>query len=208
MRIAAGERQQQRDRRAERGDLREREVDEDDAALDDVHAEVGVDAGQDQARDERRREELDGSSCPSGYFAPVALIASTSRLTSVVEQLEVVATPAARRRPTAASPATLRAALRRDRVRRLRVEVRLDHDDLDVLRLHRVDDVERVLRRRRNPGLRLDVADDVEAERVGEVRPGPMVGDRPSAPCRAPSAPSSAAAPRSGAARSPPRAAA
>jgi hypothetical protein len=58
MRIAARDRQQQRDRRAERGDLREREVHEDDAALDDVDAEIGVDAGQDQARDERRREEL------------------------------------------------------------------------------------------------------------------------------------------------------
>ena len=58
MRVAARERQQQRDRRAERGDLRERQVDEDDAALDDVHAEVGVDAGEDQAGDEGRREEL------------------------------------------------------------------------------------------------------------------------------------------------------
>ena len=82
MRIAAGERQQQRDGRAERGDLREREVDEDDPALDDVHAEVGVDAGQDQARDERRREELENRHVHRGYFAPVALIASTSRLTS------------------------------------------------------------------------------------------------------------------------------
>ena len=52
---------QQRDRRAERRDLRQREVDEDDAALDDVDAEVGVDAGQDQAGDERRRQELRAS---------------------------------------------------------------------------------------------------------------------------------------------------
>ena len=44
---------QQRDRRAERRDLREREVDEDHAALDDVQAEVGVDAGDDQAGGER-----------------------------------------------------------------------------------------------------------------------------------------------------------
>ena len=58
VRIAARERQQQRDRRAERRDLRQREVDEDDAALDDVHAEIGVDAGQDQAGDEGRRQEL------------------------------------------------------------------------------------------------------------------------------------------------------
>ena len=32
-------------------------------------------------------------------------------------------------------------------------------------------------RRRRDAGLGLDVADDVERERVGEVRPGAMVGD-------------------------------
>ena len=59
MRIAAGERHQHRDRRAERRNLRQREVDEDDAALDDVHAEIGVDAGEDQAGDERRREKLE-----------------------------------------------------------------------------------------------------------------------------------------------------
>ena len=43
---------------AERRDLRERQVDEDHAALDDVHAEVGVNAGQNQAGDERRRQKL------------------------------------------------------------------------------------------------------------------------------------------------------
>ena len=40
--------------RAQRRDLRQRQVDEDDAALDDVDAEVGVDAGEDQASDEGR----------------------------------------------------------------------------------------------------------------------------------------------------------
>ena len=46
------------DRRAERRDLRQREVDEDHAALDDVQAEIGVDARDDQAGDDRRDEEL------------------------------------------------------------------------------------------------------------------------------------------------------
>ena len=64
MRIAAGERQQHRDRRAERGDLGERQIDEDDAPLDDVHAEVGVDAGEDEAGDERRRQELEHRRSP------------------------------------------------------------------------------------------------------------------------------------------------
>ena len=59
MRIAARQRREQRDGRAERGDLREREVDEDDPPLDDVDAQIGVDAGEDQAGDERRRQELD-----------------------------------------------------------------------------------------------------------------------------------------------------
>mgnify|MGYP003693575313 CR=1 FL=1 len=69
--IAAGERQQQRDGRAERRDLRQRQVHEDDAALDDVHAEVGVDAGEDQAGGERRRQEVERSSSgPSTLPAP------------------------------------------------------------------------------------------------------------------------------------------
>ena len=46
------------DRGAERRDLREREVHEDDAALDDVQAEIGVDARDDQAGDDRRRQKL------------------------------------------------------------------------------------------------------------------------------------------------------
>jgi hypothetical protein len=58
MRIAARKREEQRDRGAERGDLRQREVDEDHPPLDDVHAQVGVNPRQDQARHERGREEL------------------------------------------------------------------------------------------------------------------------------------------------------
>ena len=44
---------------AQRGDLREREVDEDHASLDDVDAEVGVDSRQDEARDEGGEEDLE-----------------------------------------------------------------------------------------------------------------------------------------------------
>ena len=49
---------------AERGDLREREVDEDDPSLDDVQAQVGVDARDDQAGGNRRRQELKDASSP------------------------------------------------------------------------------------------------------------------------------------------------
>jgi hypothetical protein len=46
--------QEERDGRPERGDLGERDVDEDDLARDHVDAKVGVDARQDQAHQERR----------------------------------------------------------------------------------------------------------------------------------------------------------
>ena len=47
------------------GDLRERQVDEDDAALDDVQAEIRVDAGDHQRGDHRRREKLQNECSPS-----------------------------------------------------------------------------------------------------------------------------------------------
>ena len=81
VRIAAGDREQDRDRRAERRNLRQRQIDEDDAALDDVHAEIRVDAGEDQARDERREEERQHRRVEH-HFAPVFFIASTSSLMS------------------------------------------------------------------------------------------------------------------------------
>ena len=55
--------EEERRRRAEGGDLRERDVHEDDLAGEDVDAEIGVDAGEHQAHEERRpqeREELAG----------------------------------------------------------------------------------------------------------------------------------------------------
>ena len=42
------------DRGTERGDLGKGEVHENDPALDDVHTEIGVYSGEDQARDKRR----------------------------------------------------------------------------------------------------------------------------------------------------------
>ena len=58
MRIAARERQQQGHRRAQRRNLREREVHEDHPSLDDVHTEIGVNPGQDEAGRKRRRQKL------------------------------------------------------------------------------------------------------------------------------------------------------
>src|SRR5580704_11569080 len=42
---------------AESGDLREREVHENDASLNHMHAKIGMDAGQDQARQERQNQK-------------------------------------------------------------------------------------------------------------------------------------------------------
>src|SRR4029077_6116996 len=42
---------------AKSGDLREGEIHEDDAALDDVHAEIGVNSGENEARDEGREKK-------------------------------------------------------------------------------------------------------------------------------------------------------
>jgi len=57
VRIAARYRQKERNGRAERRDLGEREIDEDDAALDDMHAEVRVDSREDEAGRERRGQK-------------------------------------------------------------------------------------------------------------------------------------------------------
>jgi hypothetical protein len=58
VRILAGEGEQDGNRRAQGRDLGEREVDEDHPPLHHVDAQVGVDAGQDEAGRERGGEEL------------------------------------------------------------------------------------------------------------------------------------------------------
>ena len=66
-------------RRAESRDLGKRQVHEDDAPLDDVDTEIGVNPGQDEARDEGGQKDLEGR-----HFAPpfLAASASVSSLTS------------------------------------------------------------------------------------------------------------------------------
>jgi hypothetical protein len=54
---------------AERGDLRQREIDEDDAALDDVEAELREHPGQDETGDERRQEKLENAHQRPAFFA-------------------------------------------------------------------------------------------------------------------------------------------
>src|SRR6266542_2402780 len=66
---------QVRDRRTESGDLGERKVHEDHAPLDDVHAEVGVDSGEDEARDEGRQQDLENAHC-FPFIAPAKALMS------------------------------------------------------------------------------------------------------------------------------------
>src|SRR5262249_5255726 len=113
----------------------------------------------------------------STLFAPSCLLDRfDEQVDVVIEQLEVVGDfldPAAAGR----HDQDVAADVAGDLLRRLQVEVRLDQDQLHVLPLHVVDQIERVLRRRRNAGPRLDVADDVEAEPLGKIRERPVVGD-------------------------------
>ena len=81
VRVAMRDRHEDRDGRAERGDLCEREVDENDPSLDDVYAEVCMNPRENQTGDERRREERKHRRVEH-YFAPLFLIASINRLMS------------------------------------------------------------------------------------------------------------------------------
>src|SRR6266849_3306679 len=62
-------------------------------------------------------------------------------------------------------------------VRCLQIEVWLDHNHLDVLLLHLPDELDGVLRARRNAGPRLNVADHVQVKLFRKVRPRTMIGD-------------------------------
>ena len=90
--IAVRERHQQRDGGAERRNLRERQIDEDDAALDDVHAQIGVDAGEDQAGGERRREKREHRGVRHAPWLRCRLLDGVhQQIDVVVEEREVVA---------------------------------------------------------------------------------------------------------------------
>ena len=80
--IAASYGQQQSDGRAQRRNLRQRKVDEDHAPFDDVNSKIGVNSSQYQAGDERRRQKSENGCVHDRYFAPVFLMASTSRFRS------------------------------------------------------------------------------------------------------------------------------
>ncbi len=99
-------------------------------ALDDVDAEVGVNPGQDQARDESRQEELEnGHRSTSAHLARQGV---GQQLHVVVEERDVVT----RLRDAADGRdegEKLRSGLRAIGARTSLVEVRLHEDDGDLL---------------------------------------------------------------------------
>src|SRR3989442_885266 len=118
-----------------------------------------------------RNESMDESimMSPSAYLLRGALNRVDQQIDVVVEQLEVVGhflDASDRRR----HHEDFRARFAPDGIRRLQIEIRLDEDDLDVLPLHLVYEIQRVLRRRRDARTRFDIADDVEAEALSEIR--------------------------------------
>src|ERR1700687_1428362 len=62
------------------------------------------------------------------------------------------------------------AGFTRDRIRRLAVEIGLDHNHLYVVWLYHVDDFQGVAWRRRNARSWLDETDHIQPEMLGEVR--------------------------------------
>ena len=87
-----------RDGGAQGGDLRQRQVDEDHAALHHVHAQIGMDAGQNQAGNEgpdqkRKNFHVLHSAVVAFVVSPLTTTASESlgqQINIVIEQLEVV----------------------------------------------------------------------------------------------------------------------
>src|SRR5207245_441118 len=63
---------QQANRHAERRHLRERQVDEDHLARDDVKSEIRMDGNENQARHEWRQHQLEAAHLDTPAFAPAA----------------------------------------------------------------------------------------------------------------------------------------
>src|SRR2546428_6831370 len=69
------------------------------------------------------------------------------------------------------------AGLAGDGVGSFEVEVRLNKNELYTVAFHLADQLNGVLRARRNAGARFDVTHDIEAEVFGEIGPGAVIGD-------------------------------
>ena len=156
------------DRRAERRDLRQRQIDEDDFAREHLNAEIGVDADQAHRHQEWRPEKCKRLDHRGRRRC--------QRLDVDVEQRDVVARLRQRadrsgqrhdRRPGLARHES-------DVAFRL---VRLAHDDPHAARTHGLDDAGKMRGARRHAGLRLDKSDKIQAEAARKIRPAVVIGD-------------------------------
>ena len=174
-RIAVGRRtergmaEHEGDRRAERRDLRQREIDEHDVAGQHLDAEIGVDADEAEGHQKRRPQKRRApSSC--------ALRRRQQRGDVGVEQRKIVVAPGSAPTDAASTTTLLPVRFARKATSRLRL-MRLAHDDARLARLHLADQRRDMKRRRRHAGLRLDEADEIEAESPREIGPAVVIGD-------------------------------
>ena len=155
------------DRRAERGDLRERQIDEDDFARQHLDAEIGVDADETDRHEERRPEKCE-------RLAHRA--AAGQRRDIGVEQRDVIA-GLRQRADRSCQRHDRRAGLARHELDVALRLVRLAHDDAHVARLHGAHDSGEMRGARRHAGLHLDEADEIQPEAAREIRPAVVIGD-------------------------------
>src|SRR4029077_18389782 len=177
---------------AKGSNLRQGKIHKDDAALDDVHAEIGVDAGEDEAGDKGQNQECENFHAMnfplravllrklSGRCACAASFGGVQSLLEfgdiVVEQLEIIgdlffAADAGHENDNLAT------GVARDGVRCFQIEVWLDDDDLYSIAFHLSNQFYGMLRAGRNSGARFDVPDNIEAEVFREVGPRAVIGD-------------------------------
>ena len=167
-------------RRAERRDLRERQIDKDDFAGEDLDAEIGVDADQAYRHQERGPKECEG-------LGHRAVNADFQRCDIGVEQRDVVCCP----RQGAYGGSEHDDFGARAACHELDVAFRLvglTYDNADGTCAHGLDHARKMRRARGNAGFDLDETDEVQAKPAGKVRPAVVIGNKrrgvePAQPC-------------------------
>ena len=157
---------------AEPGDLRHREVDEHDAALEHLHAERHVRRGHEQAGDERRPQDAEARRRRASFQPPRAA-ARSCRRTSRTDPSPCRVPPTVNGSITAGNAGALRQELRRLRDRCTASR----RSPSPASRFICSTSSARCEVRRRNAGLRLEAADLAHAEPVDEVRQVLVVHD-------------------------------
>src|SRR2546428_717994 len=161
---------------AKRSDLGESEIHENDAALHNMHAKIGVNPGENEAGDEGREQKRKNfhSAVSRALFGCVESLLQLGNI--VIKQLEIIG-DFLFAADGGHEDDDLRAGVTSDGVWSFEVEVRLNKDDLDAVAFHQANQLDGVLRTWGNAGARLNVADDIETKVLGEIGPGAVIGD-------------------------------